>query len=45
MMWSVEVGIQRRRAGHKDLVVDDLAAIAVAVGVDEMASSAIVGNK
>ena len=43
----MEVGIQRRTDGHKDLVVDDLlaVAVAVAVAVDGVASSAIVGNK
>ena len=44
MMWSVEVGIQRRTEGHKDLVDDLLlavVAVAPAAEEEELTSSAI----
>ena len=44
MMWSVEVGIQRRTEGHNDLF-DDLVTVVVAAAADELICSAIVANR
>ncbi|KAL6995774.1 hypothetical protein U1Q18_005910 [Sarracenia purpurea var. burkii] len=44
MMRSVEVGIQRRTEGHKDLIDDFVTAVVVVAAADELSSSAIVDD-